>query len=569
MKTPTFLTGCFSLVLALPCLAAEAPEPRPATDAGIGRMISEAAFKDLTGQIRSLAAVTAGSDYTVIAVSSPSCPLSQKFAPTLAVVEDAWKAKGVSFLFTGAIDSDSPKALASLAKQHGWDGICTQDPDGKLLQALGAESTTEVFILDRARTLVYRGAVDDQYGIGYQKDAATRFYLTDALAALTSGQRPRIAATTAPGCALETEKPAAPPASALTWHRDIARIIQRNCQECHRPGGTGPFELINMDDVTGHAAMIKKVIDKGLMPPWFAAPQTGDHAITWSNDRTLSEADRNALLTWLDSGRAAGNPADAPVPLKFPEEWAMGKPDAIVELPTPVAVQATGRMKYQYREVTTTFPEDRWVTGLEVRPTALAQVHHVLVFAAGPDKKRVTDGDDFFAAYVPGSTGFSYPAGYAKKLAAGSRLIFQLHYTPNGTATEDRTRVAMKFASIPPQYEVHVAAAKQRFFTIPPGAEAHEVKGVLPVPFDSQILSFMPHMHMRGKAFRYDMVDPSGQRRELLNVPNYSNTAPPSPSWPKPAAASSPPPSSITAPATPTIPTPPKPSAGAIRPKRR
>ena len=518
----------FTVVLAslLPCLtltgkAAEAPEPRTGADAGIGRMIANVAITDMSGRAQELRTLAAAQPFTVIAVTSPTCPLSRKYAPTLAALEDEWKAKGVQFIFAGAITSDSPESLAALVREHSLDGLCTTDAEAALLTSLRAESTTEVFVIDRALTLHYRGAVDDQYGIGYQKDQPTHNYLADALTAVVSNQRPRLVATTAPGCALEMEKPSPPPATALTWHRDISRIIQRNCQECHRPGGTGPFEMIKMEDVAGHAAMIKKVVTKGIMPPWFAAPQTGAHVITWANDRSLSDTDRSALLTWLGGDRAAGDPAEAPLPVTWPQEWVMGTPDAVMEIPTPVAVAPTGRMKYQYRELTTSFPEDRWVTGIEVRPTALAQVHHVLIFASAPGQRRVTDGDDFFAAYVPGSSATIYPAGYAKKLPAGARLTFQLHYTPNGTATEDRTRLGLKFSNAAPRYEVHVAAAKQHRFRIPPGDPNHEVKGTLPVPFDSQIISFMPHMHMRGKAFRYDMVDPAGERRELLSVPAY------------------------------------------------
>ena len=520
MKFPVVLA---SLLPFVPFMAgsAEAPQPRSVAAAGIGRMIGNVEFKDLSGQAHRLRTLAAAQPFTVIAVTSPSCPLSRKYAPTLAALEDAWKAKGVQFIFTGAIVTDPPESLAALAEQHALDGLCTADTNQSLLQALQAESTTEVFLIDRALTLHYRGAVDDQYGIGYQKDQPTQNYLADALAAVTVHQRPRLAATTAPGCALELEKLAPAAATALTWHRDVSRVIQRNCQECHRSGGTGPFEMSKMEDVTGHAAMIKKVINKGIMPPWFAAPQTGAHAITWANDRSLSETDRTALLTWLAGDRAAGDPAEAPVPLTWPQEWVMGTPDAVVEIPQPVAVSATGRMKYQYREVTTSFPEDRWVTGIEVRPTALEQVHHVLEFASAPGQRRVTDGDDFFAAYVPGSCATIYPEDYAKKLPAGARLTFQLHYTPNGTATEDRTRLGLKFSNAAPRYEVHVAAAKQHRFRIPPGAPNHEVKGTLPFPFDSQIISFMPHMHMRGKAFRYDLVDPAGERRELLSVPAY------------------------------------------------
>lgn len=195
--------------------------------------------------------------------------VSRKFAPTLAALEREWKSRGVQFLFTGAIPSDPPEALAALAAEHHFQGPCTADAPQALLCALDAKTTTEVFILDRARTLRYRGAVDDQYGIGYQKDQPSRSFLTEALHALSNGQRPRIEATSAPGCVLEIAPPPANPANATaaadspTWHREISRIIQRNCQECHRPGGTGPFELTTLTDVTGHAGMITKVVTKG------------------------------------------------------------------------------------------------------------------------------------------------------------------------------------------------------------------------------------------------------------------------------------------------------------------
>ncbi|MDB6069741.1 MAG: Redoxin domain protein, partial [Verrucomicrobiales bacterium] len=498
----------------------EAPQARSAVEAGIGHMIPDAAFTDLSGTPLTLSAVAARQPFTVVAITSPTCPLSRKMAPTLAALEKSWHDNGVQFLFAGAIASDPPDSLAALAKEHGFQGPCTVDATQSLLTALQPGTTTEVLILDRSRTLLYRGAVDDQYGIGYQKEKPSQNFLADALTQITAGKSPRLAATTAPGCALENPAPAPPPASP-TWHREVSRIVSANCQACHRPGGTGPFAMMTPEDVGGHAAMIKKVISKGLMPPWFAAPQTGAHAITWENDRTLSQADRDTLTAWLSGDRALGDPRDAPVPRAWPAEWLIGTPDAVVEIPTPVEIQPTGRMKYQYREFTTTFPEDRWVTAYEVRPSALEQVHHVLVFAAGPNGKKVTDGDDFFAAYVPGSSAVFYPDGYAKKLPAGSRLVFQLHYTPNGTANVDRTRIGMRFSTTPPVHEVHVAAAKQHWFSIPPGAPNHEVKGTLPVPFDARILSFMPHMHMRGKAFRYDLVDAAGNSRELLNVPAY------------------------------------------------
>lgn len=505
--------------------AAEGPAQRPTAEAGIGRMVPEVAFTDLSGGAHKLSEIVAGQPLTVLALTSSSCPLCGKFAPTLSAMEKEWSGKGVRFVFVGSIDSDTPAELSELAGKQELRGVFTADLDHSLAKALHAESTTEVFVLDRARTLQYRGAVDDQYGLGYQKDQPARTYLADALTSLSAGKTARPAATTAPGCVLDLAVPAetADLSSAgpgLTWHRDISRLIQRNCQECHRDGGIAPFSLATRADVISHAGMIKKVVTKGLMPPWYAAPQTGEHRILWANDRSLPDTSRDGLLTWLAGDRAEGDPADAPVPRTWPQDWVMGTPDSVVDIPDPVNVKATGRMNYIIQQVETSFPEDRWITAMEVRPTAVAQVHHVLVFVAAPGK-RVQDGDDFLAAYVPGSSMVEYPEGYAKKLPAGAKILFQLHYTPNGTEAVDKTRLGLRFTATPPKYEVHVAAAKQTRFAIPPGADNHEVKGVLPVPFDSQILSFMPHMHMRGKDFRYELVAPDGSRRELLSVPAY------------------------------------------------
>ena len=138
MKLPVLFISCLGLLTFGRASAAESPQPRTAAEAGIGRLIQEAGFDDLSGTPRKLSSLVAESPFTVIAVTSPSCPLSQKFAPTLAALENEWKAKGVRFLFTGAIESDPPEALATFAKTHGWEGICTPDAKQALLQALGA-----------------------------------------------------------------------------------------------------------------------------------------------------------------------------------------------------------------------------------------------------------------------------------------------------------------------------------------------------------------------------------------------------------------------------------------------
>ena len=382
--------------------------------------------------------------------------------------------------------------------------------------------------MDAARTLVYRGAVDDQYGFAYALDAPRHTYLVDALESVLVGQAPRIAATSSPGCELfldSADSPAEP--STATYHNRVSRILQNNCVECHREGGLAPFSLETYDHVKDYAGMIRSVVDRQIMPPWFAAPDeaTTDNVsgVRWANDRSLSQQDRSDLLAWIEAGVPIGNPQDAPLPRAFPEQWMIGDPDVVLQIPEPVSVRATGRMPYQYARVTTDFAEDRWVRAVEVQPTDRAVVHHVLVFVheRGRGRVEIDEQSGFFAAYVPGNSHQQYPEGFAEKLPAGATLIFQLHYTPNGTVTSDQTRLGLVFSDTPPEHLVRNVGIANKRIEIPPGASSHAEQATLKVPADVRVLAFMPHMHLRGKAFRFDLVRPDGQRQRLLDVPRY------------------------------------------------
>jgi len=521
-----------SVFLSLLCVTAaaavepltEQPRPLAHAESTAGLLAPEVTITDIAGRSATLRGLAARQKALVVAFTSPTCPLSAKLLPTLAAVEKEF-AGAAAFLYVNPTTSDKMDAIRASIQQHALRGAMVHDKDLTLSAALQAATTTEAFVLDTAGTIIYRGAVDDQYGLGYARDAPRNEWLRDAIKATLAGQRPRLTATTAPGCAISLPDKKAPVTASVTWHGRVSRILQANCQECHRTGGIAPFPLETLEDAVSHAGMIKKVVQKGLMPPWFAEPQPGVQHSPFSNDRSLTAADKADLLAWLDGGRPAGDAKDAPLPRQWPDaEWAIGKPDTIWELPREVSVKATGKMNYVNLQVPTGLTADRWVQSIEVLPTARAQVHHVLVFAMQPDKDgkvRVRDGNNFFAAYVPGSNLMQYPAGYAKRLPAGTVLHFQLHYTPTGTATTDRTRLGVVFAKEPPRYEVNVAAAGNHRILIPAGAAHHTEKGVLPVAFNAQILALMPHMHVRGKSFRYELVMPDNSRRTLLNVPRY------------------------------------------------
>lgn len=491
----------------------EAPKLRLPGPAGVGRFVPDVAFTDLAGKSGKLSDFK-NNKLLVVAFTNTTCPVCKKYAPALQRLEKEWAAKGVAFLFVNPTKTDKPG-------DHGFAGRYVHDTDGTLTATLGATSTAEVFVLDAARTVQYRGAVSDQYGLGYALDAPRANYLAVALTDLLGGRTPVIQATTAPGCELVAG--AKPQAADLTYHARIERIMQANCVDCHRKGGVAPFALDTYDDVVANKGMIKKTVDKGTMPPWFAAPpKKGEHSL-FANDRTLTDSDKKDLFAWLASDMKKGDIADAPLPRNYSSGWGFGKPDAVFQLPKPVAVKAEGVMPYQNVIVPTDFDEDKWVQGLEVQPTAREVVHHVLVFAV-PKGSRGVGGEaqGFFAAYVPGSTALVYPEGYAKKLPKGSDLRFQIHYTPNGKATTDQTKIGLVFAKEKPRYEVRVSAAVNPTFSIPPGADNHKVTGSIPfIPWDCRILAFFPHAHVRGKAAQYELKTPDGKTTKLLEVPHY------------------------------------------------
>ncbi|MGH7133894.1 MAG: redoxin family protein [Phycisphaerales bacterium] len=532
-----FCTLAGIAALALPCAAQttdpilKSPAPIDGRAIGVGRLVPPLTGVDLAGKPWSAADILAAKDakLLVIAMTSATCPVSTKLAPTLGALESAYADKGVRFVYISSLATDSDEQLAALAKSAAWHASVLPDRDHSIAKALGARSTAEVFILDRHRTLLYRGSVDDQYTVGASKAAPAHIYLRDALDAALKGDVPPISATTAPGCALDTTAPVVTTGS-VTYHNRVSRIIVANCLEFHRTGGIAPFSLQTEADVAAHAPMIATMVGAGRMPPWFAAPPHDGSPSPWVNDRTLPPQDKADLFAWLKSGRPSGDPADAPAAPVFAGNWRIGEPDATLQLPKPIAIKATGTMPYQHVKVETDYPEDRWVQAVEIIPTSRQVVHHVLVFVLpkrepGAQGDRLAEAIDetrgFFAAYVPGNGAAIYPDGFAKLLPKGATLLFQIHYTPTGTAAQDQMTMGLKFAATPPAHQIRTIGIANRRISIPPGAPDHAESATLRVPAQAAVLSLVPHMHVRGSGFKYETTSPGGVTATLLDVPRY------------------------------------------------
>ena len=312
---------------------------------------------------------------------------------------------------------------------------------------------------------------------------------------------------------------AKPNAGAPTFTTHIAPILFNHCASCHRTGEIAPMALTNYKEVRPWAKAIREQVANRTMPPWHADPKHGE----WANDRRLSEQDITLITKWVDQGAPEGDPKAMPPLPKFASGWQIGEPDIVFEMPETFTVPAEGTVPYMYFTVPSNFKEDKYIAAMEARAGELSVVHHIVVYVRDP-KERPTKqdiGTGLLGALSPGQTPFVAQPGTAKLIKAGSNIVFQMHYTPSGKVTKDRSIIGLKFAKAPVNNVITTTAAWSANFSIPPNAENHEVKVTYPVEEDIEIVSLMPHMHLRGKDYLYRAIYPDGRSEILLSVPRY------------------------------------------------
>jgi hypothetical protein len=325
-----------------------------------------------------------------------------------------------------------------------------------------------------------------------------------------------------------------------TFYKDVLPILQDRCQSCHRPGEVAPMPLVTYEQTRPWAGAMAHAVETKLMPPWFADPRYGRFA----NDVSLTSPQIATMVAWVEAGAPAGDVHDAPLPRKWAGGWNIPQPDLVVKMSRPVQIPAQGEIEYTYEIVPTHFAEDRWVQMSEVRPGGPAHVHHAVVYIRPPDSqwlRHAPVGEPFTAStlndplerreahettsdlllvYAPGSSPDRWPDGMAKFVPAGSDLVFQMHYTTNGAADQDQTSIGLVFAKTPPKQRVITLQLNNHALIIPPGADDFRVEVQGTLPNDATLLSFFPHMHLRGKRFEYDIVHDDGSVEVLLRV-NY------------------------------------------------
>jgi len=364
---------------------------------------------------------------------------------------------------------------------------------------------------------------------------------------------------------LAAQAPAAPSPQGPTFSKEVAPILYKNCTNCHRPGEIAPMSLLTFKDARPWARAIATRVADGTMPPWHADPAYGH----FLNDRRLPDADRATIAKWVAAGAPEGNPSDLPAQPTYPSGWTIGQPDAIFSMQEDYPVPASGEVVYQYLEIPTNLTEDKWVQAFEVKPGDPKAVHHVIVYARPPapatppaapaagasrpaplfdfapnmdippgqtggrplppeQRKPVGPNDRPPVRLGPSVGGFApgqfirvYQEGTAMKLPAGTTLVFQMHYTTYGKATTDRTRIGVKYAKAAPQTQLRWASLSNGGLHIPAGASNHQVDAEMTIGQDVTLWSMLPHTHVRGKQWTYEVTWPDGRKETILSVPKY------------------------------------------------
>jgi hypothetical protein len=337
--------------------------------------------------------------------------------------------------------------------------------------------------------------------------------------------------------------------SQITFNKDVLPIMQKRCQNCHRPGEVAPMSFLTYQDVRPWAKAIREAVLTRKMPPWFADPHYGKFA----NDRSLNKDEIDTLVSWVDAGVREGDAKDAPAPVEWVDGWSIGKPDAVFEMPHDFEVPTAGTIEYQYIVIPSGFTKDTWVESAEARPGNRKLVHHIIAFVRPPgskwlseakpgvpfvpaakkdDEKKKKKNDDeekddgaaspeLLIGFAPGLVPMTLPTGQAKLVKAGSDFVFQMHYTANGKAGADRSRIGVIFAKQPPKERVFTANATNSKFVIPPGDPAYRADASITIQAPARLVDLMPHMHFRGKDFEYRLIYPTGETETVLSVPKY------------------------------------------------
>jgi mono/diheme cytochrome c family protein len=446
----------------------------------------------------------------VVMTHDNECTSAATDIATLEKVKANYASKGVEFLMLNVTDDRS-----SVAKQIGSTSTVPVliDETRLVAESLEAKRAGEVFVIDpKGWKLTYRGALDR----GKPVAGALLAGALDHVLAGAAPPRP----VAAKGCKLKLSTPRAP-SHRVAYAEHVAPLLIDNCVTCHRAGGIGPFAMTDYNIVRGFAPMIREVIRTRRMPPWHADPHYG----TYQGDRSLTTAEAQTIVHWIEAGAPRGKGPDplASLTMSWPE-WSLGEPDLVIAVP-PFDVPATGTIDYQRHTIKNPTGRDIWLRASDILPGDRSVLHHVLIglddARLSRNERRLQSAIGSIGLYVPGGGPYEYPAETGIFVPKDGSFTFQMHYTSSGKAVRDSTRAGFYFSKEPPQYELKTALLIKTALKIP--ANTKQYSDSMSQLFGKEVLvyAFFPHAHFRGRASSFTAKYPDGREQVLLSVPRY------------------------------------------------
>ncbi|HYM34836.1 MAG TPA: redoxin family protein [Steroidobacteraceae bacterium] len=511
-------------VLALFCVASSALALSP------GDKVDNFRLLDANGKSHELYYLS-DMKAVVLMVQGNGCPIVRQAVPAYRDIRNQYRDRGVEFLLINSNLQDNANSIAQEAKEFAFDIPVLVDGTQLIGESLGFNRTGEILVID-AKTwkLAYRGPIDDRLSYEKQRLVAQHQYLRDALDAVLAGQPVKESQVNSAGCIInmpEQERRATH--EKISYSKTIAPMLVEKCTACDQQGGVAPWAMTSYDVVKGFAPMIREVVRTKRMPPWHADPHYG----SFVGDRSLTEAQTKTLVHWIEAGAPRGVGSDPLAAVKpDTEEWKLGPPDAIVEIPA-YTVPATGIIEYQCPEVKNPIGHDAWIRGLEVHVGNKSIVHHIIVnnpsdvqpgerkLSEGGGGRRFCNAPGNLGGFAPGLQPVVFPKDTGVFFPKDSNFVFQVHYTASGKVATDHSRVGLYFLKEPPKYPLHMNVMGDNRFAIPPGAKDYTVTQEREIKRDMIVYDIMPHAHLRGKASRMTAIFPDGRTQILLNVPRY------------------------------------------------
>jgi len=540
-----------SLLTGFAIVGLAVAESTPTSDK-LGKKI-EPSIADIAGKPVPMTGLV-GEKATVVVFLSFDCPNSNNYTPTLLALHQAYSEKGVKFIAITETEVTAAELKAKIAEYKFPFPVFT-DPKFQIADSFKATTTPESFVLDHNQVLRYRGRIDNMFTERLKRIAmVTDHDLKNAIEDVVSGKPVRTPVTPAVGCPIGSRELVVKSPTKVTYHKDVAPILQTNCQVCHRPGEVGPFSLMNFKQAVTWAEDIKTYTASRAMPPW--KPSVNE--FPFHNDRRLTDSEIKTLADWVDGGVPEGDSKDAPKPISFTDGWMLGKPDLILTTNEDFTLGASGHDAFRCYVMPTNLPEDKFIVGFEVKPGNPRIVHHTLNYwtlndtarkleATAKEKAKDTDKDrgpgysasmgvgffpgksprddvpslGNFGGWAPGQVPRFLPEGTGYLLPKGADVVIQTHYHRNGKEEKDRTQIGLFFAKKPvksPYQSMHVNPPS---LIIPAGKEDHKVVGTTYLHSDAKMYSVMPHMHLIGKSVKVTMTPPDSKPVTLVEIKHW------------------------------------------------